>query len=119
MIKSSLSILTLTICLQSCSSGPKPLTKTEKFELKARCAGYWDSAVREFQSAGGPTVEELFYSPKLNTCVVALSGTNAEGWAVEDILSHHKYIFYELTKEHPDAEKQWEAKIEELKANGE
>ena len=133
MVRTYLPILILALSLHGCSSAPRPLTKMEEFDLKTRCASYADRIEkRALALAGHESLAELFY-----TCVAAFRTTigDTRGFALLDVLQNTEYFFDEsassvsfhnevgkvrnpnVDKEWEKARKDWEAKIEELKAN--
>jgi hypothetical protein len=107
------------------SGESNPPASTDEFERKIRCAAYWNETGKEIQSefagvvrppAVGVLVHEIFYSPRLNTCVVAFEVPNPRLYQIRDVLTHET-LFDELESDISAGfnYKRWKAKIAELK----
>ena len=97
------------------------MSAQDEFERKNRCASYWNQAGKEIDlefsgvarpPAVGPLISELFYSPTLNTCVIAFEITNPHLYYIKDVLTR-QMLFNEVGS---DVElKHWKDEIAELK----
>lgn len=101
------------------SGESRTLTPAEEFERKSRCIGYRDQVKKEFKDrSDGEELSEIFYSPKLNTCVAVCSimGANFPIFEMRDVLSG-KRIYFD-SGSYPDVagtQKKFEEKVAELK----
>ena len=90
----------------------------EQFEQKARCAEYTDKAKAQMDVAVGEQFDQIFYSPKLNTCVAVSSiiGSNFPIFEMRDVLSGER-IYFEAGSNASirDDRKKLQDKIAELK----
>jgi hypothetical protein len=78
------------------SNESKTLASAEEFAHKSRCAAYKESVKKELKDMGdGEELEEIFYSPKLNTCIAvsSIAGSNFPIFEMRDVLAGKRIYF--------------------------
>lgn len=120
MKKYILPILLTSLLLSACSLNWD--NKEDLFEKKQECASHIDEATTYFKETNDWWLS-IFYSKKLNTCIVAYIGKPEVEWNYDPqdpkIPTTKKYIFDFLTKEiiiQTADTIEWNNKITELKS---
>jgi hypothetical protein len=93
------------------------VNKDDLFEKKVRCASFTQTAKAQMNSASFETLEQIFYSPKLTTCVAAASkpGTKYPVYELRDVLTGEIIYSYGDTGEPLDDRQKWLNEITAMK----
>jgi len=113
-----ISFLLGLIFLWGCATTNK-LSQDELFEKKQECVGHRDAIEKiskeKYWDVGYDFVEEIFYSPKLNSCLYTINETNT--WWIYDFFSNKAVLELDspLKCGCNETEKEFNQKKKELK----
>ena len=115
-------VLLMTMFIASCTqTHSAALTQPEEFEHHARCASLWNPTlerIREEESSAqvAPYLEEMFYSPGMNTCMAAYQVIYRDDvfFVIRDAFSWN-FVFVKNQNRDASALAGWSARRSELK----
>ena len=90
------------------------MTASQLFEKKKECGAMYDDYTKYIKTLGDYAVDEIFYSPVLNTCIWTFSDYSVQlglHYFIDDILTKEEYT----TPNGRWTAAEYKAKIKELK----